>query len=68
MIMIYNPFVKPQSAFTAKQTSDIRKRAKSIFDKILSFEETGNQIDVVGKRGGDVCHFRFYSDGTMVEK
>ena len=66
--MIYNPFIKSQSVFSAKQTADIRKKAKSIFDKILSFEETGNKIDVVGKRGGDVCHFRFYSDGTMVEK
>lgn len=68
MIVLYNPFIKPQSAFTAKQIADIRKRAKSIFDKIISFEETGSQIDVVGKRGGDVCHFRFYSDGTIVEK
>jgi hypothetical protein len=66
--MFYNPFVKPQSAFTTEQIASIRKEAKGIFDKIMSFEEMGDQIDVVGKRGGDICHFRWYADGTMVEK
>ena len=66
--MIYNPFAAPKSSFTDKQRNDIKRQAKNIFDKILEFDEMNDQIDVVGKRGGDICHFRWYADGTMVEK
>lgn len=66
--MFYNPFVKPQSAFTTEQIASIRKEAKSIFDKIITFEEFGDCIIVVGKRGGDVCRFHFYADGLITEK
>ena len=63
-----NPFFRPHSNFSAKQITEIKQKAKDIFDVILDFSEMNDQIDVVGKRGGDICHFRFYSDGTMVEK
>ena len=66
--MIYNPFVKPASKFSSKQIAEIKRKAKDIFDKVHSFDETDDQIDVIGSRGGDICHFRFYNDGTVVEK
>jgi hypothetical protein len=66
--MIYNPFVKPSSKFSSKQLAEIKRKAKDIFDKVYSFDEMDDQIDVIGSRGGDICHFRFYNDGTVVEK
>lgn len=66
--MIFNPFVKPESKFSSKQLAEIKRKVKDIFDVVYSFDEMNEQIDVVGKRGGDTCHFRFYVDGTVVEK
>lgn len=66
MIRFYAP--ASNNYFTEKQVKDIRKRAKSILDKIYSFEQTLNHIDVVGTTGGDSRHLRFYADGTMTEK
>ena len=66
MIRFFN--APANNHFTEKQIKDIRKKAKSIFDKIYSFEQTLDHIDVIGITGGDSRHFRFYADGTITEK
>lgn len=62
------PFCQTFQQVQQQTTRRNQKEAKDIFDKVYSFDEIDDQIDVIGSRGGDICHFRFYNDGTVVEK
>ena len=37
-------------------------------DTILSTYELSNGIEVIGSAGGDTLTYRFYNNGTIVEK
>ena len=58
-----------KSVLTAKEKK-ARKyiKAHSPIEKILYSADYGDYVQIVGKAGGDVLTYRYYSDGDVYEE
>lgn len=48
--------------------SRLMQTAMDYFDYTMEVQDLGDCLEVTGRRGGDVCTYRFYLDGRITER